>query len=110
MNYLVDGLFEETAMFVLEWEEAQAAVVAALELFSIASFTKPETDVQDENLWDGLTGRMRNWKIFSESLARLSLTMLSSPEVLGCPKKLIQSVSSIEVRLILIVSIFNFEM
>lgn len=98
MSYLVDSIFEETSMFVLEWEDSQAEVIAALELVSIASFAKLDADIENEkNLWDDLSGRMRNWKIFTESLARLAIEMLTSPTVLNKPQKLIQSVSSIEV-------------
>lgn len=99
MTYLIDSLFEEPTEFVSQWKNYHPEVVAALELLSIASFTRPESD--DDSLWNDWTGRMRNWKSFSEALGRLSLTVLTSPEVLNSHDKLIQSVSSIEVSICL---------
>ena len=99
MRYLVDSLFEDASSFVMEWEDARTEVIAALELLSIASFTRLQADIDDEILWDDWTGRVRKWKCFSTALCQLSLTILTSPEVLNnCHAKLIQSISSIEVR------------
>jgi hypothetical protein len=95
MSYLVDNLFEEAAMFFLDWEHWQGEVIAALELVSIASFAKAE---MDGDFWNEATGRIRNWKFFTETAARLSLATLASTDVIRSRQRFMQSVSSIEVR------------
>ncbi|KAI9554203.1 hypothetical protein GHT06_019475 [Daphnia sinensis] len=92
MSYLVDNLFEEPAMFFLDWEHWEAEVIAALELASIASFATADTI----DFWNKATGRMRNWKFFTETAARLSLEILASPDVMNSHKRFMQSISSIE--------------
>lgn len=93
MSYLVDNLFEEPAMFFLDWEHCEADVIAALELASIASFATADKI----DFWSEATGRMRNWKFFTETAARLSLETLASADVMKSHKKFMQSISSIEV-------------
>ena len=95
MGYLVDNLFEEPGMFFLEWENTEADVIAALELVSIALFARADAD--DSDLWNNCTARIRNWKFFVETAARLSIEALSLPDVLKNRKRFMQSVSSIEV-------------
>uniref|UniRef100_A0A0P4YE06 AAA+ ATPase domain-containing protein n=2 Tax=Daphnia magna TaxID=35525 RepID=A0A0P4YE06_9CRUS len=92
MSYLVDHLFEEPAMFFLDWEHCEADVIAALELASIASFATADKI----DFWSETTGRMRNWKFFTETAARLSLETLASADVMKSHKKFLQSISSIE--------------
>lgn len=99
MSNLVDSLFEESSMFFLDWEHWETEVISALELVSIASFAKTKVVDNGDNLWNNITSRVRNWKVFTFSAARLSLTVLSSPEVLASHEKFMQSVSSIEVFL-----------
>ncbi len=97
MGYLVDNLFEDPGMFFLEWEHSEAEVIAALELVSIASFAK--ADMEDSDLWDSCTTRIRNWKLFVETAARLSLEALAAPDVLKAHKRFMPSISSIEVNI-----------
>ena len=94
MSYLVDNLFEESAMFFLDWEHWQGEVIAALELISIASFAK--TDIE-KDFWSDAPTRMRNWKFFTDTAARLSLATLASSDVINSHERFMQSISSIEV-------------
>lgn len=101
MVYLVDNLFDEPAMFFLDWEHWEGNVTAALEVVSIASFAKPDTS-DDDGFWSTATGRIRNWKSFIEMAARSSLTALASPGILKSHQRFIQSVSSIEVCVVVL--------
>jgi hypothetical protein len=105
MSNIVDNLFEEPKDFFLEWEQREADVIAALELVSIASFAKAA--INDADIWSGSTGRMRNWKFFAEAAARLSLASLASLDTLSSSKKFMQSVSSIEVRILTLLILTN---
>ncbi|XP_057375006.1 uncharacterized protein LOC130695963 [Daphnia carinata] len=92
MSYLIDSLFEEQAMFFLDWEHCEAEVIAALELVSIACFATADTI----DFWSEATSRIRNWKFFTETAARLSLETLASADVMKSHKRFMQSISSIE--------------
>ena len=105
MTGIVDSLFEDPETFFKEWEENEAQVIAALELLGIASFA-----LGDQVSWNNWTARIRNWKSFNESAARLSLDCLSTPDVLHVDNrdKFLQSISSIEVSL-LFKTVFFFQ-
>ena len=92
MSYLVDDLFEEPDNFFPDWQDWEAKVIAALELFSIASFAK-----LDSNLWDDVKSQINSWDIFTKEVARLSLKTLALPDVIKSKETFIMAVSSIEV-------------
>ncbi len=99
MTTLVNNLFQDSSNFFLEWDRYEADVIAALEIVSIASYATADVSGVRANLWKRITRRMRNWQIFTESAAYISLTALASPTVLKQSReRFIQSVSSIEVR------------
>ena len=99
MSYIVDSLFDEPKDFFVKWKKHEADVIVALELVNIASFAK--TAINDAGyIWRNATGRMRNWKFFTETAAHLSLTTLASLETLDSKEKFMLSVSSIEVRFV----------
>jgi len=89
---VVDALFEDQSTFFQEWRRYEADVVAALELVSITVYASTE-----DFPWNTGFGNIRSWKAFSESAARLSITVLANPVVIQNQKKWIQSISSIEV-------------
>jgi len=92
MKDILNTLFEDPEYFFEDWESHESDVIAALELLSIASFATSKTVT-----WPVSTAtRIRNWKVFNESAARLSLNALATPDV--SPKTLLQSITSIEVN------------
>jgi hypothetical protein len=94
MKDILNSLFEDPESFFEDWESHEGGVIAALELLSIASFATSKAI-----LWPISTAtQIRNWKVFIESAARLSLNALSTPAVLQSQKKLLQSITSIEVN------------
>lgn len=94
MKDILNSLFEDPESFFEDWESHEGRVIAALELLSIASFARSKAI-----LWPISTAtQIRNWKVFTESAARLSLNALSTPAVLQSQKKLLQSITSIEVN------------
>ena len=103
MSYIVDSLFEEPNDFFTDWEQREADVIAAFELVSIASFL--QVVASDGDIWSSATGRIRNWKFFTEAAARLSLAVLASPDTQSSNEKFMQSVSSIEVRILTLVQL-----
>jgi hypothetical protein len=92
MSDLVDHLFEEPVKFIRIWQDWEAKFIAALELFSIASFAK-----LDANLWDDVKSQINSWEIFTKEVARLSLRTLALPDVMKSKETFIMAVSSIEV-------------
>ena len=93
MMDIVNTLFDDPVYFFEDWESQEADVIAALELLNISSYATDESSP-----WtSAIITPIRNWKKFSVSSARLSLGQLSSPTFLKLQKKLIQSVTSIEV-------------
>ena len=85
MKCIMNDLFDDPDYFIEQWEQNEARVIAALELLAIAAFTKDEDDVfsatssgsGNSDLWE--TGKIRSWKVFSQSAARIVLTHLSRP-------------------------------
>jgi hypothetical protein len=98
MSTIIDGLFEDTNEFFLDWQQWQAEVIAALELVSIASFARAELDSGD--FWSASPVRMRDWELFTEAAARLSLAALASPDVIRTHERFMQAIASIEVLLL----------
>jgi len=94
MRDVVEALFDDQETFFEDWGRLEPEVMAALELVSVTSFA-----VSGEFPWSTGVGRIRTWKVFTESAARLSLTVLAEPAALQNQKKWIQSISSIEVSL-----------
>ena len=104
MSYIVDNLFEDPVAFFSEWDDSKVEVIVALELASIASFAK----TAGSSLWNDYVGcRIRSWKSFIDTAARLSIEALASPDVLKCREKFIQSISSIEVSFHIVLSSFS---
>ena len=101
---IVNTLFDDPVYFFEDWESQEADVIAALELLNISSYATDESSP-----WtSAIITPIRNWKVFSVSAARLSLGQLCSPAVLKLKKKLIQSVTSIEVFILDIILYFSF--
>jgi hypothetical protein len=98
MSTIIDSLFEETNEFFLDWQKWQNEVIAALELVSIASFARADLDNGD--FWCDSPVRMRDWKLFTEAAARLSMAGLASPDVIRTHERFMQAISSIEVLLL----------
>ena len=98
MATLVDTLFEDPSKFFIQWDEYEANVIAALQMVSIASYATADVNGVHADLWRNTTRRMRNWKMFVELAARISLTSLASPAVFQhCRERFMRSISSIEV-------------
>ena len=98
MATLVDTLFEDPSKFFLQWDEYEANVIAALQLVSIASYATADLSGVHADFWRNTTRKMRNWKMFVELAARISLTSLASPAVFQHSReRFMRSISSIEV-------------
>jgi len=103
MKPIMNDLFEDPDYFIEQWQQHEARVIAALELMTIAAFTKDEDEVfsgtstgsGNSDLWE--TGKIRSWKVFSQSAARVVLTHLSRPTTFNQNQKFFQAVTSIEV-------------
>ena len=81
MATLVDTLFEDPSKFFLQWNEYEANVIAALQLVSITSYVTADVNGVHADLSKNTTRRMRNWKMFVELAAHISLSSLASPAV-----------------------------
>ena len=103
MKCIINDLFDDPDYFIEQWEQNEARVIAALELLAIAAFTKDEDDVfsatssgsGNSGLWE--TGKIRSWKVFSQSAARVVLTHLSRPTTFNQNQNFFQAITSIEV-------------
>ena len=94
MKDILNTLFADPECFLEDWESHEAKVIAALELLNIASFA-----ISQAVTWPNASStQIRSWKVFIDSATRLSLAELSTPAMLQSQKKLLQSITSIEVN------------